>query len=101
MDHDQDLQPLNKDEINNRLADLPGWEYEDNRIEKSFEFPSFNDGLGLLNSLAPSLNQIDHHPVILIKYKKISFCLTSHDLGDRLSGRDFRVAEIIEDLYGK
>jgi len=101
MNHDPALQPLNQEKIEENLEALSGWELDDYKICKTFEFPTFGDGVGFVSTLAPSLNEINHHPDIAIQYRKITFCLTSHDIGDKLSGRDFQVATIIDGLYGK
>ena len=87
-------------EIAEKLKDLSGWEYRDNKLVKTFEFPTFNDGLVLVNTLASFCNQIDHHPLICIDYKKITFSLTTNCMGEKVSEKDVRVAQEIEDLYG-
>ncbi|AKM82364.1 TPA: 4a-hydroxytetrahydrobiopterin dehydratase [Candidatus Berkelbacteria bacterium] len=99
MENDLDLQPLSQAEIYERLINLPGWKYSGNKITKTFEFKSFSDGLELVNSLAPFCNEIDHHPDIIIKYKKITFELSRFSIGSKVTERDFTVAKKIEKLY--
>lgn len=101
MDNEADRQPLSIIDIQNRLADLPGWEYKDNKIFKTFEFPSFNDALALINQLAPICNELDHHPDINWSYRTVTFSLTRYSIGGKVTERDFRIAEAIEDLFGK
>jgi len=101
MNHDKELQQLGEAEIKDRLRELPGWEYEDNKLVKTFEFPTFNDGIALINQLVPFCNEIDHHPDIFISYTKITFYLTRYSIGGHVTDRDFDVAEKIEDLYGR
>ncbi len=67
----KDLQPLSEEEIKTRLEDLPGWEYKDNKIFKTFEFPTFGDGISLVHALVPICNRLDHHPDIFLIIKKL------------------------------
>jgi len=99
MNHD--LNPLSDFAVIEKLADFPGWKYENNKISKTFEFKTFDDGLSLVNELAPFCNKIDHHPDILIRYKKIEFSLTRFSVGFKVTERDFKVAQQIEELYRK
>lgn len=96
---DLDLQPLEQEEIFQKLDHLPGWEFNHDKIIKTFEFPSFSAGIALLSKLAPFCDQIDHHPDIHINYKKILFELTRFSVGSKVTDRDFTVANKIEELY--
>lgn len=96
---DQDLQPLSHDEVKQNLKDLPGWKFANDMISKTFVFPSFTDGINLIDKLAPYCNQIDHHPDIHIFYKKIRFDLQRFSVGGKVTTRDFIVARKIEELY--
>ena len=98
IENDPDLTPLSKNEIARHLAQLPGWKFEDNKITKTFEFKSFQDGINLLVKLSPFCDQIDHHPDITIKYKKIRFDLSRFSIGGKVTERDFTVARKIEEL---
>lgn len=94
-----DLVPLSEETIKEKLSEFPGWEYKENKISKTFEFSSFDDGLTLIIKLAPFCNKIDHHPDIHIMYKKIRFDLQRFSAGGKVVERDFTVAERIEELY--
>lgn len=99
MEDDKDLQPLSEVEISENLTILPGWQFEKNKITKTFEFPNFSDGIFLLSHLAPFCNKIDHHPDVIINYKKIRFELTRFSIGGKVTERDFTIAQKIESLY--
>jgi len=99
MEEEKDLQPLNNEEVMERLKMLPGWELTENKIIKTFEFPNFSDAVFMLTHLAPYCNKIDHHPDIIINYKKITFELTRYSIGGKLTERDFTVAKKIESLF--
>ncbi len=89
------------DEIKERLKNLPGWKYEDNKIKKEFKFDDFLDSLGFVNTLAPFFEQMDHHPDTHILYSKVIFELQRFDIGGKVTDKDFTIAEEIERLYSQ
>ena len=44
---------LSDEEIKSHLKDIPGWEYHDNKIKKTFKFKDFVDSLNFVLKLAP------------------------------------------------
>jgi 4a-hydroxytetrahydrobiopterin dehydratase len=95
----EDLQILEEDEILERLKDLPGWEYKNNKIYKEFTFKTFMDAVAFIVKLAPISEKNDHHPDIHIFYKKILLELQRFDVGGKVTARDFFIASEIERLY--
>ncbi len=98
---EEDIKILSEEEIEEGLNDLPGWEREGNKIKKQFEFPSFPLGLEFINGLAPFFEEVDHHPDISIAYKKITFELTRHSVGGKLTKKDLQVASEIEKEFSQ
>ena len=95
----EDLKPLTTEEVEAKIKDLPsGWEYSDNKLVKTFEFDDMMDGITLLTQLIPHCNEIDHHPDIVINFKKFRFELTRWDAGQKVTERDFTIAAKIEEL---
>ena len=99
METTEDLMPLSNQQIEERLAGFDGWQFQDDKISKTFTFDSFSDGVNLISLLAPFCDKIDHHLDILINYKKIKFELTRYSIGNKVTDRDFTVANKIEELY--
>ncbi len=99
MENDKDLEILPPEEVAEKIKNFPGWIYANDKITKTFLFPTFDDGLALVGELAPFSNRIDHHPDIHIYYKKIVFDLQRFSVGGKVTERDFTVAEEIERLY--
>jgi len=97
----KDLAPLSKTEITSRLKLFPGWQYEANKIAKTFEFASFTDAVQFISGLVVFCNSIDHHPDINISYKKVRFELTRFSVGGKITARDFTIAQKIEDDFQK
>ncbi|MFA6918840.1 MAG: 4a-hydroxytetrahydrobiopterin dehydratase [Patescibacteria group bacterium] len=99
MENQLDLRPLNQQEIEDRLSSFSGWNFGDDKITKSFQFPSFDEAVNFVAGLASFCNGIDHHPDIHIYYKKVVFDLQRFSVGGKVTDRDFTVAKEIERLY--
>ncbi len=92
---------LSPEEVIEKLKDLPGWQFADNKISKQFEFNDFMDGLNFINQLAPFFEENDHHPDMTIMYNKIRFDLQRFDVGGKVTDRDILVASEIERQYAQ
>ena len=95
----EDIHILNEEEINERLKELPGWEYKGNKISKEFKFREFLDVLAFLVKMAPFFEKNDHHPDMHIYYSKVLFELTRWDADGKVTDLDFITAEEIERVF--
>lgn len=90
---------LSETEIKQKLATLPGWKYQDNKISKEFTFTDFIDAFNLIQALVPFVQKLDHHPDIHLFYNRVLFELQRFDVGGKVTDKDFIVAAEIERLY--
>lgn len=81
--------------VRNRLADLDGWDIDDGRLHRTFEFEDFVQAFGFMSSVALVAERINHHPDWSNSYKTVDIHLSSHDVGG-LSARDFELAGHID-----
>jgi 4a-hydroxytetrahydrobiopterin dehydratase len=89
---------LTQDEIDRALAqDLPGWTQEGDTIRRSVEAPSFLDGIRLVQQVAEVAEDLDHHPDIDIRWRTVTFALSTHSAGG-LTLKDLRLAADIDRL---
>ena len=86
---------LSDDEVREQLRGRPGWELVEGRIRKQYELPGFREAMAFVNRVAELAEAADHHPDILIEYRKVTLTLTSHDSGG-LTARDFKLAAQID-----
>ncbi len=70
---------------------LPEWTLADGSIEKEFRFKSYLDGLDFAYSVGKIAEEQDHHPDILIKWRRVKLTLSTHSVKG-LSENDFIVA---------
>ena len=63
------------------LRELPGWKREGDAIVRTFRFPSFGDAVSFVDRLAPVCDATDHHPDILIRYRRVTLTYSTHSEG--------------------
>ena len=83
---------LSSDEARKRAADLPGWTLEGKAIQRKFTFRDFPEAVGFVVRLGFAAEAVDHHPDILINYKRVTLTFTTHSDGG-LTEKDFAGAE--------
>jgi 4a-hydroxytetrahydrobiopterin dehydratase len=79
---------LSRSEIDQRLKSLKGWTLEGNSIRKQFTFAGFPEAIAFINRLAPEAEAADHHPDILVNYKRVTLTYSTHSEGG-LTTKDF------------
>lgn len=91
------MKKLSDTEITEALNTLPGWRREGDALVKTFERPSFADAVALVSTVAKHADAVDHHPDMLVQYRKLTFTLSTHD-ANGISARDVELAREIERL---
>lgn len=91
------MPPLNEGEIENLLKHVDGWNVEDNRLAKEFNFRDFREAMGFVNKIAEVAESEGHHPDITIHYSQVNIELWTHAING-LSENDFIVAAKIDGL---
>ena len=62
---------LSRAEAEQKLEALSGWTLDGDAIRKQFTFKDFPEAIAFVNRLAPEAEAADHHPDILINYKRV------------------------------
>ncbi|HSN73502.1 MAG TPA: 4a-hydroxytetrahydrobiopterin dehydratase [Anaerolineae bacterium] len=82
---------LTENEIEQELPALTGWSLTDNAITRTFTLPSFPAALAFASAVGHLAERADHHPDILIQYRKVALTLSTHSAGG-LTEQDFDLA---------
>jgi 4a-hydroxytetrahydrobiopterin dehydratase len=95
---------IDESEALQRLKSLPGWALEEASIRRKFTFGGFADALAFVVRLGFEAEAADHHPDILISYKRVTLTYTTHSEGG-LTEKDFAGAvtasEVAESMGGR
>jgi 4a-hydroxytetrahydrobiopterin dehydratase len=73
--------PLSTDEITEGLGRLPDWELADGAIRRTVAAPTFLAGIELVRQVTAVAEGMDHHPDIDIRWRRVTFALSTHDAG--------------------
>ncbi|HEY3175207.1 MAG TPA: 4a-hydroxytetrahydrobiopterin dehydratase [Candidatus Polarisedimenticolia bacterium] len=93
-------EPMPDAEVARRLLGHPAWRREDGCIVRRLEFTTFMNGIEFINRVASQAEEIDHHPDILISWRRVTLTLYSHDAGG-ITARDFALAGRIDALVSE
>ncbi len=79
---------ISADEAKARLKALAGWTLADKAITRQFTFANFADAVSFVVRLGFGAESADHHPDILINYKRVTLTYSTHSEGG-LTEKDF------------
>jgi len=79
---------LTRDDAQRRVTSLSGWTLDGDAIRKQYTFEDFPQAIAFVNRIAPEAEKADHHPDILINYKRVTLTYSTHDEGG-LTEKDF------------
>ncbi|MGE5243623.1 MAG: 4a-hydroxytetrahydrobiopterin dehydratase [Betaproteobacteria bacterium] len=88
---------LQQSEIVERMRKLDGWTREGDAIRKQYTFAGFPEAVAFVNRIAPEVERADHHPDILINYKRVTLTYSTHSEGG-LTAKDFEGAAMVDRL---
>ncbi len=74
--------------VDKRLTALRGWTRDGNAIKKQYTFASFADAMAFANRVAVDAERADHHPDILVSYRRVTLTYSTHSEGG-LTQKDF------------
>ncbi|MBK6265545.1 4a-hydroxytetrahydrobiopterin dehydratase [Marivirga sp. S37H4] len=74
------------------------WKEEDNTLKRTFEFKDFKEAFGFMTKVAITAEKMNHHPNWSNVYNKVSFELTTHDEGNKITEKDRKLAREIDQL---
>ena len=86
---------LSASEAEQRMKSVHGWRLEGNEIIKQFTFRDFPEAVRFVDALVPEAEAADHHPDILISYKRVTLTYSTHSEGG-LTEKDFAGAAMAD-----
>jgi 4a-hydroxytetrahydrobiopterin dehydratase len=71
---------------------MSDWDEVNGALERTFEFPSFEDAIAFVNRVAELAEREKHHPDIAISYKTVTLRWVTHSAGG-ITDRDHALAD--------
>lgn len=90
---------LGTDGVRAALAELPGWSGDASRLSRTFQAPDFLTAIRIVDDVALVAETMNHHPDIDIRWRTLTFTLSTHSANGvtendvDLAGRISEVAE--------
>ncbi|CAH0301374.1 4a-hydroxytetrahydrobiopterin dehydratase [Rhodococcoides fascians] len=78
-------------------AQLTHWTVEEKSLTRTVELTSFPAAIEVLNRVADAAEEADHHPDIDIRWRTLTFTLSTHSAGG-LTQKDVDLARRIDEL---
>jgi 4a-hydroxytetrahydrobiopterin dehydratase len=72
---------LGDDGVRAALADLPGWSGDRQTITRTVSAPDFLTAIRIVDDVALVAETMDHHPDIDIRWRTLTFSLSTHSAG--------------------
>lgn len=92
------VEPMSQKEIEDRLAELPGWSLDGDRIARSYRLGSHFAATALVVHIARTQEELDHHSDLTLGYNTVSLTITTHSAGGAVTEKDFELARRVEAL---
>ena len=88
---------LSDDEIQQRLAGLPGWSLDGGKLAREFRFDNFARAFGFMASAAIEADKLNHHPEWSNVYNRVTVHLVTHE-AKGITELDFELARKMNEL---
>jgi 4a-hydroxytetrahydrobiopterin dehydratase len=92
------VEPLSQKDIEDRLAELPGWSLDGDRLARSYRLGSHFAATALVVHIAQVQDQLDHHSDLTLGYNTVSLTVNTHSVGGAVTELDFKLAQRVEEL---
>ncbi len=79
---------LSEQEVEQQLKNVSDWAVEGRAIRKQYMFADFPAAVAFVNRLVPDAEAADHHPDIIINYRRVTLLFSTHSEGG-LTQKDF------------
>ncbi|MEU6391551.1 4a-hydroxytetrahydrobiopterin dehydratase [Streptomyces sp. NPDC046939] len=91
-------EPLSQKDIEDRLAELPGWSLDGDRITRTYRLSGHFAATALVVHIAQVQEELDHHSDLTLGYDTVSLAVHTHSAGGSVTEKDFALAERVEAL---
>ncbi|GAA2915157.1 4a-hydroxytetrahydrobiopterin dehydratase [Streptomyces mexicanus] len=91
-------EPLSQKEIEDRLAELPGWSLSEGRLTRSFRLGSHFAATAMVVHIAQVQEELNHHSDLTLGYHTVSVSVHTHSAGGAVTEKDVELARRVQEL---
>ncbi|MFI6266981.1 4a-hydroxytetrahydrobiopterin dehydratase [Micromonospora sp. NPDC051006] len=88
---------LTAEAVEDELGGLADWSGDGAGITRTVELASFPDAIAVVDRVAVTAEELDHHPDIDIRWRTLTFRCVTHSAGG-VTHRDFALARRIDEI---
>ncbi len=88
---------LGEAELVDRLRSASGWELDGAQIRRTVTLSTFMGAIAFVGKVAAVAEQLNHHPDIDIRYRRVEIAVSTHSAGG-LTELDFQLASMVNEL---
>ncbi|GAA2256639.1 4a-hydroxytetrahydrobiopterin dehydratase [Streptomyces atrovirens] len=92
------VEPLSQKETEDRLAGLPGWALDGDRLTRSYRLGSHFAATAMTVHIAQVQEELGHHSDLTLGYDTVALSVHTHSAGGAVTEKDFELARRVEDL---
>lgn len=92
------VEPLSAEEIEERLAELPGWSLDGDRLARTYRLASHFAATAMVVHVAQVQEELNHHSDLTLGYNTVSLAVNTHSAGGAVTELDFQLAHRVEQL---
>lgn len=74
------------------------WKQTENSLQREWKFKNFKAALAWVNTLGVVAEELKHHPDLRLGWGYVRVSITTHDAGNKLTPKDFELAQRIDGL---
>lgn len=74
------------------------WKEVKNKLYQKFEFKDFSEAFAFMTRVAIEAEKMNHHPTWKNVYNKVEIWLNTHDAGDIVTAKDYKLSKKINAL---
>jgi 4a-hydroxytetrahydrobiopterin dehydratase len=87
---------LSAEDVDSAIAGHPAWIRQGDSITATYRMPTFALGIELVTHAAAAAERANHHPDIDVRWRTVSFRLSTHDAGG-ITQHDLDLARQIDE----
>jgi 4a-hydroxytetrahydrobiopterin dehydratase len=92
------VEPLSQKEIEERLAELPGWSVDGGRLTRTYRLASHFAATAMVVHVAQVQEELNHHSDLTLGYNTVALAVRTHSAGGALTALDVELARRVADL---
>ncbi|MCX2719942.1 4a-hydroxytetrahydrobiopterin dehydratase [Lentiprolixibacter aurantiacus] len=91
------MEKLTSAQIEERIKEIPGWNYTGKAIETNLKFKDFREAFAVMTRIAFECEALNHHPDWKNVYNQLHIALNTHD-AQGITEKDFQLAHAVQDI---